>query len=234
MPLIDGWRLSRVGDAALVVECEPRLDPDLNSRVLAVAQAVRRLARPGVRDVVESYCAVTVHFDPLKTDTAAVVRDLETEVAGADARVEGSRSRGRRLTVPVCYGGRYGPDLGTVAAFAACREAEVIARHSAETYRVYMLGFLPGFAYMGIVPPGLAMPRRQVPRVDVPAGSVGIAGQQTGVYPLAAPGGWQLIGRTPLAPFDLRRPEPFLFHAGDMIQFEPIDPERFDELRPVD
>ena len=230
MPLIDGWTLSRVGDAALVVECEQRIDPDLNACVLQVAHTVRQRARPGVRDVVESYCAVTVHFDPLKTDTAAVVLDLETEVARAQAVVDESRSFGRRLTVPVCYGGRHGPDLAALAAFAACSEAEVIARHSAETYRVYMLGFLPGFAYMGVVPPGLAMPRRRVPRLDVPAGSVGIAGQQTGVYPLAAPGGWQLIGRTPLVPFDLGRADPFLFRAGDMVQFEPVGPERFDEL----
>ena len=170
MPVIDGWTLSRVGDAALVVECEQRIDPDLNACVLAVARAVRQRARPGVRDVVESYCAVTVHFDPLKTDPAAVVLDLETEVAHAHAVVDESCSGGRRLTVPVCYGGRYGPDLGALAAFAGCSEAQVIARHSAETYRIYMLGFLPGFAYMGVVPPELAMPRRPAPRLDVPAG----------------------------------------------------------------
>ena len=228
--MIGGWTLSRVGDAALVVECEQRIDPGLNARVLAVAHAVRQRARPGVRDVVESYCAVTVYFDPLKTDTAAVVRDLETDVARAHAAVDDARSSGRRLTVPVCYGGPYGPDLGAVAGFAACSEADVIARHCAQTYRVYMLGFLPGFAYMGVVPPELAMPRRRSPRVEVPAGAVGIAGQQTGVYPLAAPGGWQLIGQTPLLPFDLERTEPFLFRAGDMIQFEPVGRERFDEL----
>ena len=230
MVLPEGWTLSRVGDAALVVECDQRIDPDSNTRILAVAHAVRQRVHPGVRDVVESYCAVTIHFDPLRTDTTAIVGDLETEVARAHAPADDSRSSGRRLTVPVCYGGRYGPDLGALAAFAAYTEAEVIARHSAETYRVYMLGFLPGFAYMGVVPPELAMPRRRAPRLDVPAGSVGIAGQQTGVYPLVAPGGWQLIGRTPLAPFNLERADPFLFHTGDIIQFEPVAPERFDEL----
>ena len=230
MALPEGWTLSRVGDAALVVECDQRIDPDLNTRILAVAHAVRQRVHPGVRDVVESYCAVTVHFDPLKTDTAALLLDLETEVERSHATVDDLRRAGRRLTVPVCYGGGHGPDLGALAAFAGCSEAEVITRHSAEIYRVYMLGFLPGFAYMGVVPSGLAMPRRRSPRLDVPAGSVGIAGQQTGVYPLTAPGGWQLVGRTPLVPFDLGRADPFLFRAGDMIQFEPISPERFDAL----
>lgn len=230
MTLIDGWTLSRVGDATLVLECEQRIDPDLNACVLQVAHTVRQRARPGVLDVVESYCAVTVHFDPLKTDTTAVALDLEVEVANAQVVVDESQSLGRRLTVPVCYGGRHGPDLEGMAAFAACSEAEVIARHSGEVYRVYMLGFLPGFAYMGVVPAKLAMPRRLTPRLNVPIGSVGVAGQQTGVYPLATPGGWQLIGRTPLLPFDSRRSDPFLFHAADMIQFEPVDPERFDEL----
>jgi inhibitor of KinA len=230
MALIDGWTLSRVGDATLVLECEQRIDPDLNACVLQVAHTVRQRARPGVLDVVESYCAVTVHFDPLKTDTTAVALDLEVEVANAQVVVDESQSLGRRLTVPVCYGGRHGPDLEGMAAFAACSEAEVIARHSGEVYRVYMLGFLPGFAYMGVVPAKLAMPRRLTPRLNVPIGSVGVAGQQTGVYPLATPGGWQLIGRTPLLPFDSRRSDPFLFRAADMIQFEPVDPERFDEL----
>lgn len=230
MPPSSGWTLSRLGDAALVAECGQRIDPDLNARVLAVAHAIRQRARPGVRDVVESYCAVTVHFDPLRTDTAAVVSDLQAEVARTHAVDAGSRSGERQLTVPVCYGGGDGPDLDAVATFAGCSEADVIVRHSAEIYRVYMLGFLPGFAYMGSVPAGLAMPRRKTPRLDVPAGSVGIAGQQTGIYPLAAPGGWQLIGRTPLAPFDLGRADPFLFRAGDAIRFEPIDRETFDEL----
>ena len=230
MPLPAGWTLSRLGDAALVVECEQRIDADLNARVLAVAHALRQRGCPGVRDVVESYCAVTVHFDPLRTDTEAVVSDLRTEVARTHAVAAGVGSVERQLTVPVCYGGDDGPDLGAVAAFAGCSEADVIVRHSAETYRVYMLGFLPGFAYMGLVPGGLAMPRRKTPRLDVPAGSVGIAGQQTGIYPLAAPGGWQLIGRTPLVPFDLGRTEPFLFRAGDAIRFEPIDRETLDRL----
>jgi len=230
MQRIAGWALSRVGDAEIVVECEQRIDADLNARVLAVAGAIRQWRRPGVRDVVESYCAVTMHFDPLKTDITALLSQLEAEVARAPAVVDDARWGGRHLTVPVSYGGLYGPDLGAVATFASCSEAEVIVRHSAQSYRVYMLGFLPGFAYMGSVPPDLAMPRRKTPRLDVPAGSVGIAGQQTGVYPLAAPGGWQIIGRTPLVPFDLGRAEPFLFRPGDTIRFAPVSPERFEDL----
>ena len=223
------WTLSRVGDAALVIECEQRIDPDVNARVLAVADTVRRLARPGVRDVVESYCGVMVHFDPLLTDTEVVISDLETEMARTEQVIVGD-SVGRELTIPVCYGGIDGPDLQAVAAFANCSETEVIDRHAATTYRVYMLGFLPGFAYMGSVPVSLAMPRRQTPRLDVPAGSVGIAGRQTGVYPLDGPGGWQLIGRTPVTLFDLDRADPFLFRPGDTVQFEPIAADRFDVI----
>lgn len=226
------WRLFRVGDAALVIECEQRIDPDINARVLAVANTLRRLARPGVRDVVESYCGITIHFDPLITDTRVVLSDIETEMAGAD-QIAADDSVGQRVTIPVCYGGIYGPDLHAVAAFAKCSETEVIERHASQPYRVYMLGFLPGFAYMGSVPVALAMPRKQTPRFDVPAGSVGIAGRQTGVYPLDGPGGWQLIGRTPVTPFDLGRTDPFLFRPGDTVQFEPIQSHRFDELRSV-
>jgi inhibitor of KinA len=122
----------------------------------------------------------------------------------------------------VCYGGDYGPDLADVASLAGMSPEEVVAVHAAVTYRVFMLGFLPGFAYMGVVDARIAAPRRANPRVRVPKGSVGIAGRQTGIYPLDAPGGWQLIGRTALEPFDIARPSPFLFKAGDCVRFVPV------------
>ena len=215
-----------MGDAAITIEFELRIDPAINTRVLAVADAVRRSNHGGVRDVVESYCAVTVEYDPVRTDVERVTRDLEA----AAGRERGGAVDGREHTVTVCYGGDFGPDLAAVAAFAECSEARVIETHGAAVYRVYMLGFLPGFAYMGPVDERIAMPRRESPRLRVPAGSVGIAGRQTGVYPVLAPGGWQLIGRTPVKPFDLERSEPFLLAPGDRVRFEAVSESEYRRL----
>ena len=220
---MEDWRLSRVGDAAITIEFELRIDPAINARVLAVAEAVRRSDHDGVRDVVESYCAVTVEYDPLRTDVQGVTRDLEA----AAGRGWGSETGGNEHTIPVCYGGDFGPDLAAVAAFAGCSEARVIETHGTAVYRVYMLGFLPGFAYMGPVDERIVMPRRKTPRLRVPAGSVGIAGRQTGVYPVRAPGGWQLIGRTPVRLFDLKRAQPFLLGPGDRVRFEVVSESEY-------
>jgi len=128
----------------------------------------------------------------------------------------------------VCYGGEGGPDLADVAAFAKLSEADVVRVHMDAAYRVFMLGFVTGFAYLGTVDPRIAAPRRHTPRLKVPIGSVGIAGAQTGIYPAVTPGGWQLIGRTPLKPFDPNRPEPFLMRAGDTVRFYPITQAEYD------
>jgi inhibitor of KinA len=132
------------------------------------------------------------------------------------------------VRIPVCYGGDLGPDLASVASFAGMQEDDVVSAHAATTYRVFMLGFVPGFAYLGIVDERIAMPRHSTPRVRVPLGSVGIAGVQTGVYPAETPGGWQLIGRTPVKPFEPSRENPFLMKAGDSVQFYPIDRNEYD------
>ncbi len=215
---MDGWTLKRLGDAALAVEFEQRIDPAVNARALAVAAAMRAARQAGVLDVVEGFCTVTVMFDPLRTDVRRVATELETAAERQPASVEA----GSEVALPVCYGGRHGPDLEQVAAFASCSADEVVALHSGAVYRVYMLGFLPGFAYLGAVDPRIAIPRRSSPRLRVPAGSVGIAGLQTGVYPLQAPGGWHLIGRCPVRIFDLEWAEPFRLQAGHLVRFEPI------------
>ena len=227
------WTISWVGDSAIVSELEPRIDPALNARIIRVAEAVRRAEPGGVRDVVESYHAVTVHFDPLRTDVGAVVAILERELAASAeaAHAPDPGDETEPVIIPVCYGGGLGPDLPAVAEHAGLSISDVIEIHARESYRVYMLGFLPGFAYMGSVPETIAMPRRPSPRVRVPAGSVGIAGRQTGVYPLIAPGGWQLIGATPLLPFRVDQPMPFMFRPGQSVRFEPIDAATYDTLR---
>jgi len=225
-----GWELLRDGDAALVLAFPARLDPAINMRCVAVAEALRRRRVRGVRDVVEAFATVTVHFDPLAGDVdeiSAALRGL-AETAAPAGREPAAR---REIRLPVCYGGARGPDLAAVARFGRCSEAEVVERHCRASYRVYMLGFQPGFAYLGTVDRRIAAPRRATPRVRVPAGAVGIAGRQTGVYPIASPGGWQLVGQTPVRVFDRLRADPFLLAAGDRVRFEPIDEAAYGRLR---
>ena len=153
-------------------------------------------------DVVPTFRSVAIYFDPLRTNGDALVARVDAEAA----KPSSDRDSGRpAIRVPVCYGGELGPDLAAVAAFSHLSEADVIAAHTARTYRAFMVGFVPGFAYLGIVEERIAMPRRDTPRVRVPIGSVGIAGVQTGIYLMETPGGWQLVGRTALKPFDPAR-----------------------------
>jgi inhibitor of KinA len=213
------------GDSAIVIEFEDRIDPDVNARAVKLADAIAGEAIAGVRDVVPTYRSVAVYFDPLRVDYERLRSYLETFEPGSDAAADQSSEVVR---LPVCYGGDLGPDLGEVASFAGITEQEVIKLHAAGSYRVYMLGFVPGFAYMCPVESRIAMPRRPTPRVRVPIGSVGIGGIQTGVYPAETPGGWRLIGRTPVKPFDPLRAQPFLMKAGDIVKFYPIDRSEYD------
>lgn len=224
------WSLERVGDAALVLAFEERIDSAINDRAVCVAAGVRRAGRSGVRDVVDSYAAVTVHFDPVRTDVDALARDLEREARGATGPAAEMSRPSREVLIPVCYGGARGSDLAEVAAFGRCSEAAVVERHAARIYRVYMLGFLPGFAYLAEVDRAIAAPRRSTARLRVPAGSVGIARGQTGVYPVEAPGGWQLIGQTPMLMYAPSRADPFMLHAGDAVRFTPIDEAEYGRL----
>lgn len=217
-------RVRSCGDQMLLVELGSAVDPVVNERAIRLADEIRARKAGGVRDVVPGYCTVGVHFDPLRTDVAA----LEEAIAEAGARaVETTRADERRaVDIPVVYGGDCGPDLDAVAAAAGCTPAEVVARHAARTYRVYMLGFVPGFAYMGRVDPSIAAARHRVPRERVPAGSVGIAGEQTGVYPIECPGGWQIVGRTDARLFDAARTPASLLRPGDAVRFVPIEVRR--------
>jgi inhibitor of KinA len=224
---VSGFRVVPAGDSAVIVEFEERIEAAINARVIALAEALQTAALAGVRDVVPTFRSVAVYFDPLRTDYDAVLAAIERE-AGRSATV--AVAQRTPIRIPVCYGGDLGPDLPEVAAFAKMSEPEVVALHSSRTYRVFMLGFVAGFAYMGIVDARIAMPRHSTPRVRVPLGSVGIAGVQTGIYPAETPGGWQLIGRTLVKPFDAARAEPFLMKAGDTIQFAPIDRSDYDRL----
>jgi inhibitor of KinA len=221
-----GYRIVPAGDSALLVEFDERIDPEVNASVIALARAIRTDPVIGVRDVVPTYRAVAIYFDPLRTSADALVTRIHREAARAASPTAGPPTP---IRIPVCYGDEFGPDLPAVAAVAHATEADVIEWHTAPTYRVFMLGFVPGFAYLGIVDARIAVPRHTTPRVRVPRGSVGIAGVQTGIYPAETPGGWQLIGRTPLKPFDADRAEPFLMQAGDTVQFYAIDRAQFEQ-----
>jgi KipI family sensor histidine kinase inhibitor len=208
-------RILPVGDAALTVELGRALDPALGARVRAIDAALAARPFPGLRETVPAFASLLVAYDPGRSSfaeaRAAVERVLDREAAPSSA--------GTRHVLPVAYGGESGPDLAEVARDRGLSEQEVIARHSAVEYTAYFVGFLPGFAYLGLVPPELETPRRPTPRPRVPAGSVAMAGRLTGVYPFASPGGWSLIGRTPRALFDPWAEEPALIRPGDRVRF---------------
>ena len=212
------FRLRAAGDAGWLIELPERIDREVNSAAIRIAGAVQQSGLP-ISDVVVGYRSVMVYVDPLAEGATSVERRLHEIAAsppGADA------ATGALLEIPVCYDGPYGPDLQDIATFAHCSTDEVIARHLAVAYRVFVVGFVPGFAYMAAVDPKIAAPRRSSPRLKVPAGSVAIAAGQTGIYPAETPGGWSLIGRCPIRPYDPDRAEPFLFRPGDTVRFTRI------------
>ena len=204
-----------LGDSCVALLLAATIDDAVNARAIAIAAALERRSLQGVRDIVPTYNSVTVHYDPLMTERRAIGVELErlANLPGA------SDAEQRTIEIPVRYGGTAGPDLAAVAGFAKLSESEVVRLHTLPSYRVYMLGFLPGFAYMGSVDARIAMPRLETPRVKVAKGSVGIAGAQTGIYPCDSPGGWRIIGRTEMKLFDQERTEPFLLRAGNYVKF---------------
>ena len=218
-------RITPLGDSALLVAFEPVIDAAVNARVLAIAARLRGRQVPGVRDVVPAYASCAVHFDPLRTDRGRLHAAVDEAVASAGGNAPADAPS--TLRIPVCYGGPFGPDLGAVAVFAGLSEDEVIRLHAQHDYRVFMIGFLPGFAYLGPVDARIAAPRHPAPRPLVRSGSVGIAGRQTGVYPLDAPGGWQIIGRTPVRLFDPASDTPARLSPGDMVRFVPVDRDEY-------
>lgn len=223
-----GPRLSSLGDGALVVELGDAIERSVLEQVSALDAAVRaelaagRLA--GVLETVPTYRSLAIVYDPLRTTRAALERRI---VPLLDARRKPARRGTRTWKLPVRYGGEYGPDLEAVAAASGLAPDDVVALHLGETYDVYVLGFLPGFAFMGDVAAALRLPRRADPRTRVPAGSVAIAGQQTAIYPCESPGGWHLLGRCPVPLFDPRRSPPALLAPADRVVFEAVDEERF-------
>ncbi len=220
-------RFRSAGDRALVVEFGDRIDRALSDDVLRLDQRLRSAKFAGVVEVVPTFRSLMVHYDPLATTRAA----LEHAITSLLDREPGARGTGTLWRVPVCYDGEFAPDLADVALLTGLAPDEVAASHSGTRYHVYMLGFLPGFPYMGDLPARLALPRRADPRVRVPAGSIAIATTLTAIYPYESPGGWHLIGATPIRLFDPELARPALFAPGDAVQCEPVDSTAFASIK---
>lgn len=216
-PLAESSLLVQIGDNATIEHA-------IVETVWALTAALDTLALPGVLDIVPAYTTILISFDPAQTDHEVIVGNVR-EVAST--LPSDATEPGRTVEIPVCYGGDVGPDLQDVADHANLTPEEVIARHAAGNYRVACGGFAPGWDYLMGLPPELATPRLSNPRTRIPPGSLGIGGMQTGVYPLETPGGWRLIGRTPLKMFDPNRSDPFLLHPGDAVMFRPIDSSEY-------
>jgi KipI family sensor histidine kinase inhibitor len=218
-----------LGDCAVYVEFSKTLDLEVNSAVQRLATMVHGRALPWIRDVVPALGGLAIHFDPdhkaLTTDAMSAALNVVSECLREG--LPKTQDVLRTVEVPVCYEPEFAPDLAEVAAAAKLTPEEAVALHAASDFRVLMIGFAPGHAYMGGLNPKLSVPRRAAPRALVPAGSVAIANDQTVVYPYAISGGWNIIGRTPLAVFDAERQEPSLFASGDRVRFKPIGRAEF-------
>ncbi|MCX7155376.1 MAG: 5-oxoprolinase subunit PxpB [Rhodocyclales bacterium] len=217
-------RILALGDGALTLEFGDRIDPALNARVMAARDALAALKLDGISDVVPTYRSLTVHFDPLRLDREILTARL-LEAAQAPAKESALATRWR---IPVVFGGEYGPDLAEVARATGRSEAAVIEALCASELRVFLIGFLPGFPYLGELPEWLRLPRLATPRAAVPANSLAIAGAQAAVYPWQSPGGWHLLGRTPVRLFDLGdAARPALLAPGDTVRFAPAGRDEF-------
>lgn len=219
-------RMLVAGEQGLIVEFGNAIDPAVNARVHRLARALAARGLEGVIETVPTYRSLLVLFDPLILPRERLDSEVEALLA-VPAVEEAPGVGGNTVELPVLYGGEFGPDLTFIARHTGLSTEEVIAIHSSSSYLVYMLGFTPGFPYLGGMSSRLATPRLSSPRGKVPTGSVGIAGSQTGVYPVESPGGWRLIGRTPLRLFDLEAEQPFLLAPGDVVRFRPVDEEEY-------
>ena len=225
-------RVVPMGDRALIIEFGDCADPALSSHIAALAQRLRTSPPAGVLDIVPTYTTLALHYDPARVEDGDSPYDALAGQVEAWLRAEPPEStvQGRSIEIPVCYGGEFGEDLPALAKRHGLRQEDVVRLHSEARYHVHMLGFVPGFAYLGGLDARLATPRRDSPRPKVPAGSVAIGGAQTGIFPLETPGGWHLIGRTPLRLFTPGAEPPCLLNAGDSVQFAPISAGLFASL----
>lgn len=212
------------GDRGLLMEFGNQIDPDINSKIRAMASRLARQLPEGVEEIIPTYCALILVYDPMITDPDTLIPCLISLNTTLD---NASLPHPKIIELPVCYHSSLGPDLEHVAEINGLTPEEVVEIHTAPLYPIYMIGFTPGFPYLGGLSEKIHTPRLSSPRIRVPAGSVGIANNQTGIYPIASPGGWQLIGQCPVKLFDPARENPILLRAGDHLRFSPISLDQF-------
>lgn len=221
-------KILTAGDSSILIQFGNAIDPDINARIAATVQLMREQHIEGVVDMIPAFCTLLINYDPrvISYDEMKMRMEkiLSVEIAA------GARKK-KVFEIPVCYGGEFGPDLPTIAEHAGLSEQEVIDIHTSTDYLIYMLGFLPGFTYLGGLDERIHTPRLANPRIRIPAGSVGIGGSQTGIYPMDSPGGWQLMGLTPVKTYDPEREVPILVEAGDYIRFVPVDRAEYDRIK---
>jgi inhibitor of KinA len=220
-------QLLDLGDGALTLEFGDRIDADLNARVIAARDALAAMHLDGVSDLVPTWRSLTVHFDPLRVDRNTLSAQLQLAAQAAPQQ----SALATRWLIPVSFGGESGPDLAQVAQASGRSEAEVVEAVCASEFRVFLIGFLPGFPYLGELPAWLHLPRRATPRTTVPANSLAIAGAQAAIYPWQSPGGWHLLGQTPVRLFDVSdAARPALLAPGDSVRFRAVDHDEFSRL----
>lgn len=219
--------LHALGDEAILVQFENKIDPEINEHVIRLGVHVERVFEDAVKYVVPAYCSLTIVYDKAKTDPTSLEKEV---IKGLDITDEEGFSK-RTLFVPVCYDKKFATDLEEICNQTKLTSTEVVRMHSSHMYRTYMIGFLPGFPYLGQLPEELICERKSIPEMKVPTGAVAIAGKQTGIYPSESPGGWQVIGRTPLPLVNALDDNPFLFHQGDRVQFYSISISQFNNIQ---
>ena len=220
-------RFLHSGDAALTVEFGERVDRELSDRVLRLSALIRASKIPGITETVPTFRSLLVLYDPLSIDTSSLISRIEKLLD--DGR--GESTSGKLWQIPACYESSYAADLQEVAARTGRSPEEIVHLHSETTFHVYMIGFVPGHPYMGDLPEWLALPRRVDPRVKVSAGSIAISGRLSVIYPLESPGGWHLIGATPVRLFDPQAVRPSLLSPGDKVKFNPVTDREFQTIR---
>lgn len=236
MPISHNYHMYPCGDHALTIEWGDAIDVSVNKMVIALFDLLKAQGIKGVKDVIPAYHSVTVIYDTAllkkQVKTATVYEWISRQVGKLiDNSIADTEKKSRLVRIPVCYDLSLAPDLVSLAGIHKMNIDEVVKLHTGKTYRVYMIGFLPGFTYMGSVDEKINTPRKINPRTLVPAGSVGIAGEQTGIYPVDSPGGWQLIGQTPVKMFDAANDEPCYVQPGDEVQFYPITLTEFQKQK---